>query len=315
MPFATAVSAGDLNGDGVSELFVGTYRLELDQLWKFQRSTQSNIAARVGIDGVRAPAGNKGGGHALGASMADFDNDGDLDLIVSNLMHPDWRGYLGSNESMLFENLGALKFRARKLRELGVDYEETPANVLFEDFDNDGHLDLLHNSMYHSANLYVWRGGKRADRTASAGLSAKQSLAVAACDFDHDGRVDLAVADKGRGLVVYRNVSPQKAWVGIRLRGVHCNRDAAGAIARIRVGKRILTRSVSLGRGMACQDSASLVFGLGSFKGQANAEITWPCGTRQTTGPLRRNSYSLVVERSKPRYTTGSMGEGKHAPG
>src|SRR5688572_18217417 len=33
-PFASALIAGDLNEDGVSELFVGTYRLEPDQLWQ-----------------------------------------------------------------------------------------------------------------------------------------------------------------------------------------------------------------------------------------------------------------------------------------
>jgi len=235
--------------------------------------------------------------------MADVDNDGDLDLIVDTLLHPDWRGFLGGNESLLFENLGGMNFRLKRLRDSGVDYEESPANVLLEDFDDDGRLDLFHHSMYHSANLYAWRDGKWDDRAATAGIRARKRLAGAACDFDHDGRVDLAVADDESGLIIYRNVSPGGSWLEIQLRGNDCNRDAVGAIARVRMGNQTLTRSVMKGRGLACQDSAILHFGLGNQIGPFKVEVAWPCGRHQTIGPVAPGRRILVVEGDSLRYT------------
>ena len=290
-PFGSSLIAGDLNDDGRADLFMGTYRLEPDQLW------QSGMRSIPGVRTSPSPSGKLSGGHALGCAMVDFDYDGDLDLVVANLMHPDWRGYLGSVESLLWENLGQFKFKRRTLRSLGMAFEETPANPIFEDFDNDGRLDLFHHSMYHSANLYLWRNGKWVERTSASGIDVSQATTAAACDFDRDGRVDLALANQNKELVIYRNVSPHKNWIQLRLIGNFAKRDAVGAIARIKLGGKTLTRSVTIGRGMACQDSIWLHFGLGSFKGPVSGEVTWPRGHKEKFGPIPINRRQVARER------------------
>ena len=297
-PFGSSVVAGDLFGDGWPELFLGTYRLEPDQLWTFHGKPQ-NVANSLGVAAGPAPAGLPGGGHCLGAAFADPDNDGALDLIVLNLMHPDWRGYQASNESYLFKNKGSRRFKRILLRSMGIDYEETPANPILQDFDNDGRLDFFHQSMYHSSNLYVWRAGRWTDRTASSGLRSSQATAAAACDFDHDGRMDLAVADKTKGLIIYRNISPKQGWIELKLKGTDCNRGAVGAIVRIRVGRQTLTRLVAAGRGLACQDSATLHFGLGQITGQVNGTVAWPCGRTTKFGPFSPRRIHNIIE---PKY-------------
>jgi hypothetical protein len=227
--------------------------------------------------------------------MADLDSDGDLDLVVTNLIHPDWRGLAASNESYLFENRAGT-FRRRTLRDLGIAFEETVSDPTIADFDNDGRLGLFHNSWYHSANLYEWRQGAFHDLTAASGVAASLAIASAAADFDRDGTIDLIVADRDAGLKLYRNVSPGGNWIGLKLEGTHCSRDGIGAIARIATGDGLQTQAVTSGKGNGNQDSLILHFGLGGVDAPVYAEVTWACGAKQRAGPFAPGRIYAIKE-------------------
>ena len=294
--FTTVATSGDLNGDGRAELFAGTYRLEPDRLLDLSAWPPTDIAAAAGVSGGPTPLGRPGFGHALGANMADLDADGDLDLLVTNLIHPDWRGLAASNESYLFENRGGGAFRRTLLRELGINFEETISDPTIEDFDNDGRLGLFHNSWYHTANLYEWRNGAFEDLTSASGLKASRAIASAAADFDRDGLIDLIVADREAGMKLYRNVSPARRWIGIKLEGTHCSRDGIGAIARIATPEGVLTRAVTSGKGNGNQDSLILHFGMDRTGTPVSVDVSWACGAKQTAGPLAPGKIYTVRE-------------------
>jgi hypothetical protein len=130
--FSTAASAwGDLNDDGWPDLWVSNHWHQAPSIYLNQQDgTFLDVAADVLVGDLPADF--------HGAAWADFDNDGDQDLLVTT----GGGAGLGSCPSYLFVNQGE-KLRNEAGR-FGVDYPlgrgRTP---LWFDADRDGKLDLL----------------------------------------------------------------------------------------------------------------------------------------------------------------------------
>jgi enediyne biosynthesis protein E4 len=160
----------------------------LDKLW-------INDGRGVFRDGTEEAGMAASAGKALGVVAADFDEDGDVDVYTAN----------DSVEHRFWENLGGGKFRdATLLTGTGVDERgltEAGMGVAVGDVDGDLDIDIFATSFDdESDTLYVNGGdGTFRDRTVSAGLEGPTRMPVAfGCvldDFDHDGNLDLAVAN------------------------------------------------------------------------------------------------------------------------
>jgi enediyne biosynthesis protein E4 len=176
--------------------------------------TFTDITARAGL---ATPM------YGIGASAADYDNDGAVDLYVTAL---------GANH--LFRNLGAAKFEDVTAK-AGVGDPAFSTSAAWFDYDNDGKLDLYvanyvqwspDNDLYctldgktksyctpesykgASGTLYHNRGnGTFEDVTKAAGLfdPASKALGVALLDYDGDGRMDLFVANDTQPNRLYHN--------------------------------------------------------------------------------------------------------------
>ncbi|HXU37414.1 MAG TPA: CRTAC1 family protein [Blastocatellia bacterium] len=161
--------------------------------------------------------------YGLGCAIADFDNDGNVDIYIT---------CLGANH--LFRNLGGGKFQDVTAR-AGVGDTGFSTGALWFDYDKDGKLDLFvcnyvewsidkdlyctldgKNKSYctpesykgHSATLYHNKGdGTFEDVTQRAGLfdPTCKSLGIAMIDFDNDGWMDLFVANDTQPNKLYRN--------------------------------------------------------------------------------------------------------------
>ncbi|MEO0481362.1 MAG: VCBS repeat-containing protein [Planctomycetota bacterium] len=119
---------GDVDGDGDLDLFIGN---ETDrslrapcQLFRNKGDgTFRDVARQAGVTNDR---------YAKSCSFGDYDEDGDLDLYVSNLGAP----------NRLYRNRGDGRFDD-VAGQLGVDRPLISFPCFFWDFDNDGHLDLF----------------------------------------------------------------------------------------------------------------------------------------------------------------------------
>lgn len=186
----------DFDGDGDLDIIVSSWDAG-DELQYFRNDNgkfteQSETANFSGIYG------------GLNLKHADYDNDGDLDLLV---LRGAWLGKNGRIPNSLLQNDGHGRF-------IDVSYECGLAEPAFPtqtatwlDFDNDGDLDLYVGNENFPSQLFENVDGKQFRNIAySAGVENKRfTKGVTAGDYDEDGYPDLYVSNYGEANRLYRN--------------------------------------------------------------------------------------------------------------
>ncbi|MBI5193306.1 MAG: VCBS repeat-containing protein [Nitrospirae bacterium] len=239
------VSWGDYDNDGDPDIYVSNYRLDSNFLWRNNTSPIhlpsplpsplrgegifSNVAEEAGAEGYEQEGMY---GHSIGADWGDYNNDGNLDLFVSNLAHPRYIGF--SDKSMLLENQGPPDYRFKdRFGSSGIRFEETTADPSFADYDNDGMLDLFFTSTYEGKKSFLYKGngdGTFTDITWLAGVRVDNGWGNAFADFDNDGDLDLITASgTGNGVRLFRNDGNGNHYLQVKVVGSKSNRSGIGA--------------------------------------------------------------------------------------
>lgn len=297
------VSACDYNNDGMLDLYCSNYRLQPNQLWRnggsghfFDVAASANaLATSPGFDG----------GHSIGASWGDFDNDGFFDLFAGNFAHVDSRG--DQPKSRFLRNLGPTGgFRFEDRGPCGVFYQESYASPAAGDYDNDGNLDLFFTTVYGTASfgkpnfpVLYHNSGKFVftDTTTAMGVANLPPTYQAAwADFNHDGQLDLVSGGK-----LFVNRGTANYWLEVALQGdgKSVNRSAIGAQVRVfgRDKTVIHSRQVEAGTGEGNQNDLTLHFGLGPSEERQTVEITWPGGKKQLVRHVKPNQRLRITYR------------------
>ncbi|MDG2229343.1 MAG: CRTAC1 family protein [Gammaproteobacteria bacterium] len=213
----------DYDNDGDIDIYVNTeYHGENQGNRLFENDGSGyfiDVAVERGVD-------NK---YALGrgASWGDYDNDGDMDLIVSNLPSS---GGTKIPPTTLFKNLlietGSANFRnatiesnlfranVKEDREIG-GIGNTGAGVAWADYDNDGDLDLYWKCADYDIDNALFRNngdGTFTDVTEEAGAGIIDLVAEAGSqgspnwtDVNQDGWIDLLVTNEGSEKILFLN--------------------------------------------------------------------------------------------------------------
>jgi len=139
-------------------------------------------------------------------------------------------------------------------------------------------------------------GGNFSPETIGGRPAARSARCAATADFDGDGRLDLLVSNFNDRVFLYRNTTPAKRWMALRLVATRTNGDAIGALVRVTAGGRTLLRQVQAAGGYLSQSSNRLHFGLGDAASVEKVEIRWPSGQVQVLQDPKIDRVTVVTE-------------------
>jgi hypothetical protein len=319
-------AAADWNNDGLPDLFSTSYGRQWNLHWQQRRDDSEAGAERIRFvevgqqsrfdgdedrsgtypkkfhpKGRRAEFPFRSNGNSFDISFADYDNDGDLDAVVSEYTHA-WAGSSSDITSVL-TNLGPEQgYRFERSVQLERKHTRTNWNqgdfcTAFADLDGDGWQDLLISSCvypdYNVLELYrqIPGEGRFVRMTEKIGLSWPDSTQISLADFDGDGDLDILAGNmphesrKDRmqeRLALFRNDimnARGNHFVTLRLEGRGeggSNRSAVGTRVYVQTGELRQMREISAGRGhVGHQDSLVVHFGLGKAKKIDRIEVRW----------------------------------------
>jgi hypothetical protein len=196
MPVSWGGTWGDFNGDTYLDLYVGGYESEGGQYYPdaiFMNQHGSSFTKSW-----QTPAGQDQ--PARGVTAADFDEDGDLDIYVSNY-RLERNNLLLNNGSGHFTDVATARGVAGDYNGSSASYGHTIGSA-WGDLDNDGHLDLFVGNFSHPPivqdrpkfyrNMGPQENWRFEDMSPNAGLAWQESYASPVlADFNNDGYLDL----------------------------------------------------------------------------------------------------------------------------
>jgi hypothetical protein len=246
----------DYNQDGRLDVFTANQDGTLNGFYRNDGNRFVDVAHDLGMDAFGRPSTSG----SNGPSVADYDNDGRLDLFVASY-----------GENFLFHNEGGGKFTSVAAA-LGVAGGEraTPSN--WGDYDNDGRVDLYVSSyidkpLDEKDYLYHNEGGRF---TTAPPLPHGATHGIQWADFDGDGALDLAIANNNPTGThyLYRNIlPPEQARRSIQVMVVDRHGHATKAGSEVRIyapGTHTVWggRIVDTGSGYCSQSVIPVHFGL-----------------------------------------------------
>ncbi|WP_168796358.1 FG-GAP-like repeat-containing protein [Flagellimonas onchidii] len=267
----------DFNNDGYKDFYISVDLSQPNFLYINQQDdTFTESAAVYGVDSQLDD---------MGISMADFNNDGAMDMFIT-----------GIDENALLENQGDNTFVNvnEKYNISGTGWSWGPR---FADYDLDGDEDLFiangflfrspENNVYYK-NMLVEGGQGFVDFSAETKLNdASKSFEAIEFDYDNDGDLDIFVSCFNGHPFFYKNTlidendSKDYQWIKVALEGTTSNRNAYGTTVSITTANGTFKKYFS-GIGMISQSIVPLHFGLNGATTIKEIKIEWPSGLVET---------------------------------
>ena len=299
------VTCGDYDNDGRIDIYVAN-------------DTTPNFLYRNVGDGLFMDIGPLAGAAyndhgvaegGMGVDFGDYNNDGFLDIFVTNF----------SNETnTLYHNTanGAL-IDFTNIAGLGeASFLKLAFGTKFFDADNDGALDLFvaNGHLYPTESdaleyaqadqLFINTGeGAFVDVSEGAGeyfSTRRVGRGAAFGDYDNDGDTDIFVVNLNQEGVLLRNEGGNRhKWLMIKTVGVKSNRDGIGARVEVVTRSHAQVKEVQAGSSYLSGHDLRLLFGLGTETKAETVKITWPSGAEQTVTEVEANQLLVITEENE----------------
>lgn len=264
------VAFGDIFNQGKYAIYVSNISedgvlIQGNNLWVPKEET---VGKEVQYENLARDMGVELGGWSFGAQFGDLNNDGTLDLYLTN-------GYvsLDRKRSYWYDFAKIAGGNAAII----VDAKDWPA------------MEGRSLSGYQQKRVWINDGaGRFVDVAQAVGVTdIYDGRAVAMADLWNRGSLDVIVANQRGPLLVYKNtVDPQNQWIEFEVEGTRSNRSGIGTQVTLRWNGQQQVQQVSGGSGFAAQNDRRLHFGLGKSPRMEQATIRWPSGKLQTLNSL-----------------------------
>ncbi len=272
---------GDIFNDGRLSIYKTNISepgvlVQANDLWVPQK--QGKPGSSLHYEDLASSLGVDLGGWSWGAQFGDLNNDGTLDLYLTN-------GYVSAGErSSYWYDFAVIA---------------TGHSAIIGDAKNWPAMRGRSLSGYQRKRVWMNDGlGRFTDVAQFVGVTDTfDGRAVALADLSNTGVLDVIVANQRGPLLVYRNrVQPGRHWIELELEGRASNRSAIGARVELRWGDRTQVQEVSGGSGFSAQNDRRLHYGLGASTSVEQVVIRWPSGKRQTIDNPRVDALTRIVE-------------------
>ena len=298
------VTVLDYNGDGWPDLFVANdtqpnklYRNMGNGTFKEEGMT---AGVAYGEDGVARGA--------MGADAADYDRSGRPHLLVGNFANQMLGLYHNEGNGLFVDEAPSSAVGRASLLSLTF-------GVFFFDYDLDGYPDIfaanghiedeigrVQPKISYAEPPLLFRnlGGRKFENvSASVGPAFTRSMVArgaAYADYDHDGDLDILIANNNGPACLLRNDGGNRNhWLSVRLSGTKSNRDGIGGVVRVITPSGRQWNMVRSGSSYCSQSDLALTFGLGAAA-QATIEVDWPSGVHQRFENIAPNHRLVINE-------------------
>jgi hypothetical protein len=225
------------------------------------------------------------------ADFADIDNDGDMDLFLTN----------HDFTMQLFENDGNGYF-TDITEGSGLEVEGFILQGLMKDFDNDGFVDVIYAGGSHGFRKGNGDGTFTTINSLFPYGDTMHSFAVG--DLNNDGFLDVyssygnnyVTPDFSNSDVLWLNNGNANNYMALNLIGTESNKNAIGARVEIYGPWGVQVREVRSGESYGINNSFQIHFGLGAETTIDEVVIKWPSGITESFEDVAANQTLTVIE-------------------
>lgn len=304
--YGLGVLVADFDNDGWPDIYVANDSTSS----ALYRNNGNGTFTEIGIEAGVAYSADGKSQAGMGVAAADYDGDGNLDIVKTNF---------AGDTSSLYRNFGNNVFEDMTFQSgLGRNTRFLGWGAAFLDFDNDGWPDILlcnghvYPEVGETASESGYRqrkvlyrnlgGGRFADVSAQAGpgiLETVPGRGMAVGDFSNDGNLDVVVNCVNDVPQLLRaHGTHGNNWLKVKCIGTKSNRSAIGArVWCTPEGGRRQIDEVRSGGSYLSQNDLRLHFGLGKAD-RVDLEVRWPSGHVDHMKRVQANQVVSIVEPS-----------------
>jgi len=303
----------DIDNDGDLDLYVAN---DAEPNYLFLNRGNGTFEEKALITGL-ALSGDARAQASMGVDIADYDNDGLMDVFSTHFAG-DYSTLYHNEGNLVWEDV-TLKSQLRKTYGLLVGW-----GTRFADFNNDGWKDIYHSNGHVYPFLESSRFEERYNQPgtlflnqmngtfldvsskAGAGMQVRKSArGVAFADFDNDGDIDLIVANMNDSPLLLRNDrSDSNHWITVKTLGRKSNRDGIGARLTAVTGKLQQIWEIKRTVGIYSASDPRAHFGLGTYDRVDLLEVRWPSGKVEEFNHVAADAHYVMDEQQGLRRET-----------
>lgn len=288
----------DFNEDGWVDLHLNVDG-KADEFWINNKdNTFTNVAKELGLDSDF---------NEMGITLGDYDNDGDMEMYMSNINSVGKHNVFFKNES---QN-GTLEF-TESAEELGIGQAGWGWGVTFFDADNDGLLDLAATNGWTRFDAQQSLFFRNTDGASFEDVSTdynynlvRHGTTLIAFDLDRDGDLDMVeslkpIPNQPIALSIMENQLSENNTGGnyfvVKPRMEGDNHFSIGSKVAITSGDITMTRPITAGISFWGQEPAEAFFGLGNASHIDEVKITWPNGETSVWNDFEGNMVITLTD-------------------